>query len=247
MQWPIGFNYSYRRSSTPSTMAPTPNSNTSALLTHPANTSLKGLASNSSERSVPPHIDSKPSTPSSPPANGKDLSKDKDTLNIAKANTAPSPSSSEKVEREKVKKKDKRDKREKERADREPNNENDVSEPLQVPPQLSQSGKSTPIPEVSTPDITKENEGDSKSPTTENTGVRTPTTRKSQRNPWTLFMKMTVSASENELREFFGEAKSGVSGLCGSYSFDLTILLDFMVDYACSSWASNSESNDRFR
>ena len=246
MQWPSGFNYSYRRSSTPSTIAPTPNSNTSALLAHPANTSLKGLASNSPERSVPPHIDSKPSTPLSPPANGKDLSKDKDTLNIAKANTAPSTPSSE---REKAKKKDKRDKREKERADRdrEPNNENDVSEPLQVPPQLSQSGKSTPIPEVSTPDITKENEGDSKSPTTENTGMRTPTTRRSQRHPWTLFMRLTASASENELREFFGEAKSGVSGLCGSYSFDLTILLDFMVDYACVYWATKSESNNRFR
>ena len=52
-----------------------------------------------------------------------------------------------------------------------------------------------------------------KSPVTDgtgSTGMRTPKTGRPPRNPWTIFMRMQVAATEPELREFFGEAKSGV-------------------------------------
>jgi hypothetical protein len=219
MQKSSGFNYAYRRSSTPSTVAPTPNSNTSALPGNTTNPPLRGSIPNSSERPVPPQISSsKPSPPTSPPPNGKDLSKEGDTVNAIKANGAPPSSPSDKVERERAKRKDKKDKKDKERADRdakerEGTNENDVSEPPQIrqPAQVPKSGKSTPVSEAPPPDISKETESELKSPAAENAGVRTPTSRKPSRNPWTLFMRMTVSANESELREFFGEAKSGVS------------------------------------
>lgn len=49
------------------------------------------------------------------------------------------------------------------------------------------------------------------SPRTESTGTRTPTIRKQGRNhPWTLFVRQPNTANEDELREFFGEAKDGV-------------------------------------
>ena len=48
------------------------------------------------------------------------------------------------------------------------------------------------------------------SPRTDSTGVHTPTGRKSNRNPWTLFVRLPDITNETELREFFGEAKDGV-------------------------------------
>ncbi len=49
------------------------------------------------------------------------------------------------------------------------------------------------------------------SPRTESTGTRTPTTRKHGRHhPWTLFVRLSNTPSENDLRDFFGEAKGGV-------------------------------------
>ena len=48
------------------------------------------------------------------------------------------------------------------------------------------------------------------SPRTDSTGIHTPTSRKPNRNPWTLFVRLTSATNETELREFFGEAKDGV-------------------------------------
>lgn len=49
------------------------------------------------------------------------------------------------------------------------------------------------------------------SPRTESTGTRTPTTRKQGRNhPWTLFVRQPNTTNEDDLREFFKEAKDGV-------------------------------------
>jgi hypothetical protein len=166
---------------------------------------------------MPPHTtNSKPSTPASPPSNNDDLP-GKDAVNSIKINGAPSRSL-DRAEKDRTKNKDKKDKKDRERVerderDRERNDERDVGEPLQPPPlaQAPESGKSTPIPEAPAPDPVKENETDLKSPATESSGVRTPTTRKPPRNPWTLFMRISVAVNEAELREFFGEAKSGVS------------------------------------
>jgi hypothetical protein len=48
------------------------------------------------------------------------------------------------------------------------------------------------------------------SPRTDSTGIHTPTSRKPNRNPWTLFVRLPNATNETELREFFGEAKDGV-------------------------------------
>ncbi|KAI0273103.1 hypothetical protein BGY98DRAFT_1120327 [Russula aff. rugulosa BPL654] len=49
------------------------------------------------------------------------------------------------------------------------------------------------------------------SPRTESTGARTPTTRKQGRHPWTLFVRLQSVTNETDLREFFKEAKDGIT------------------------------------
>ncbi|KAI0029668.1 hypothetical protein K488DRAFT_35706, partial [Vararia minispora EC-137] len=48
------------------------------------------------------------------------------------------------------------------------------------------------------------------SPRTDSTGVRTPTSKRAPRHPWTLFMRLPAPASEAEVREFFLDAKAGI-------------------------------------
>ena len=46
-------------------------------------------------------------------------------------------------------------------------------------------------------------------------GSQTPVGRRGSRNPWTLFVKhLPVPVTEEEIREFFGEAATGVSATC---------------------------------
>ena len=115
---------------------------------------------------------------------------------------------SEKAEKEKPKRKEKK----KERAERA---EGGVSTPdnstsPSVPPESSTA------PELSaagTPDTGPKVELDEfKSPADSN-GQRTPKTGKPPRHPWTIFMRMGahLQVTENEIREFYGEAKDGVS------------------------------------
>jgi len=49
------------------------------------------------------------------------------------------------------------------------------------------------------------------SPRTDSTGIHTPTSRKSSRHPWTLFVRLPNPTNETDLREFFGEAKGGIT------------------------------------
>ena len=161
------------------------------------------------------------------PHPGKATPNDKDVVISLKANGAPNGPSLDKAEKEKAKKKDKKDKKEKERVERDAKDkegngeEKDENEPPTAP-QGSKSGKSTPIPDASTIHASNSPENVLRSPATESTGIRTPTGRKPARNPWTLFMRMEVTASESELKEFFGEAQSGVS-VC--HIRDLLILI----------------------
>lgn len=51
------------------------------------------------------------------------------------------------------------------------------------------------------------------SPDADSAGAHTPISRRGSRNPWTLFVKhLPVPVTEDEIRDFFGDAKSGVSG-----------------------------------
>ena len=129
--------------------------------------------------------------------------------------------SSEKLEKEKAKKKEKKERKDKDRAERDvkdkENNieERDEGESTTGHPKAG-SGNSTPAPDASTADVSKSSENELKSPVTESAGVRTPTGRRPARNPWTLFMKMVVPVTEIEVKEFFGEAQSGVRHLMHS-------------------------------
>jgi hypothetical protein len=87
------------------------------------------------------------------------------------------------------------------------------------------SGKVTPDPSTSaTPPPTVDgaaasvkaiaNEGDPTSPILsagESSGLHTPTSRRPARNPWTLFIKLPAPVADQELRDFFQDAKEGIT------------------------------------
>jgi hypothetical protein len=79
-----------------------------------------------------------------------------------------------------------------------------------------------------TPDLSKADGEDLKSPTEGSTGAKTPKTGKPARNPWTIFMRMpsTIQVTEGEIREFFNDAKDGAS----SFPFSNSPLLLTVVN-----------------
>src|ERR1700676_4163586 len=104
-----GFNYAYRRTATPTTVA-TPNSATSSLPAVQPNVTAKPPTNN---RPIPPHMSNR-SDASTPPA--KDPAKD---ASSPKVNGAPStPVSNDKAEKEKQKRKEKKERKEREKAER---------------------------------------------------------------------------------------------------------------------------------
>lgn len=108
-------------------------------------------------------------------------------------------------EKEKLKRERKREKKDRDRTEKDSVKDTAEGE------QASISGKDTPVSPVSdsTPKSTAGRVEDVPSPV-ENNGTRTPTSRKSSRNPWTLFMKTEVSANETEIRGFFGKYRDKV-------------------------------------
>ncbi|EGO01480.1 hypothetical protein SERLA73DRAFT_103282 [Serpula lacrymans var. lacrymans S7.3] len=235
-----GFNYAYRRTATPSTTAPTPKSATTSLPSNPAtNPPTKGSTPVASEKPLPPHlakeVKSSGSTP--PPASsGKVTPKEtapSSGQTSVKTNGTPTAPLSEKAEKEKPKRKDKKEKKEKEPVEKKPKEkesqqgaeekkESPVRPSVETQPQQgpksdkAATNSKAPAPSSSEPAKAATPDADAnsglKSPATESSaGVRTPTTRRPPRNPWTLFIRMQVLANETELREFFGEAKSGIT------------------------------------
>ncbi|KAF9498250.1 hypothetical protein BDN71DRAFT_1443553 [Pleurotus eryngii] len=212
-----GFNYAYRRSAT---VAPTPNSSTSAL----------PLATNANSTSAPtkvatpvPPIDSTPverkSVAPTPPqqfnrgGTGPGTPKESPTpvVNGSSPANASSPVG-DRAEREKAKKKDKKERKDKERAEKAEKDrvEKDGSEDKTDAPAIDVDARAPT--EAAAADAIKDVD-DLKSPGTEpSSGIRTPLGRKPrERNPWTIFMRMTVAVTEAELRDFFGEAKGGIT------------------------------------
>ncbi|TBU27712.1 hypothetical protein BD309DRAFT_907622 [Dichomitus squalens] len=221
-----GFNYAYRRTVTPSTVAATPGSATSQLPIQGVNSGAaatpKGTGTGAAatpvaaEKPLPPHVTgskSKPSTPPPPGGSGRETPK----LNGG----APNQSAQDKLEKERAKRERKKERKQQERAEREatttaakegapspaPGARQEVD--LSSPPK---SGKATP--DVPTqPAAASEGRTDDgvTSPNTESTGARTPTSKRPARNPWTIFMRMANPANEAEVREFFGDAKEGIT------------------------------------
>lgn len=72
-----------------------------------------------------------------------------------------------------------------------------------------------------TSEVLKDSADDSKSPGDGSAGTRTPKYGKPQRHPWTIFMRMTpqIQVTEDEVRDFFGEAKDGITRVNFPHSF----------------------------
>jgi hypothetical protein len=136
---------------------------------------------------APSHLDgSTPSTPASTKPNGL--------------------TPAEKAERERLKKKEKKERKDRERA------EKAAAGPESGPAAESTSAAAdapAPADSESKPAGAAE---ELKSPLTDG-GARTPKTGRPPRNPWTIFMKMAAGTTVNDadIREFFGEAKGGIT------------------------------------
>ncbi|KAJ7478627.1 Ser/Thr protein phosphatase [Mycena galericulata] len=183
-----GFNFAYRRTAT---VAPTPNSVTSAL---PASKSSTPIPASSHLATTDASKDSSsPSTPASTNAKPNGLSP------------------AEKAEKERLKKKEKKERKDKERAER---IEKDKAEkPAGGDPAAESSTSAAEGAATGTSAATKPHiDGDDlKSPVTD--GVRTPKGGRAPRNPWTIFMKFSasVTAVDADIKEFFGDAKDGIT------------------------------------
>ncbi|KAL7281972.1 hypothetical protein ACG7TL_003439 [Trametes sanguinea] len=230
-----GFNYAYRRTVTPSTVAATPSSATSGLPVQgtgeAATPKTAGATPVASEKPLPPHLTGSKSKPTTPPPASAGSGRETPKLN-GQQQQQQSQAASDKAERERAKRERKKERKQQERAEREaaaaaekeggtasgaaspaqPRAEVDLNSP---PPQGPKSGKATP--EVSTAGGAGVGSGGENkaedgmlSPATESTGTRTPTSRRPARNPWTIFMRMANPASESEVRDFFGDAKDGI-------------------------------------
>lgn len=138
------------------------------------------------------------------------------SLPETKTNGTPTGPPSDKAEKDKQKKREKKDK--KERAERETKDKDSAEEmaeasasPVDPPATHPKSGKETPVSEevvkAPTPDVL---EAGLKSPTTDSAGTRTPTSRRTYKQSWTLFVRLQASANEAEVRDFFGGEQSGV-------------------------------------
>jgi len=198
-----GFNYAYRRTASNNPTL-TPGSSTvnlpSSSVSHPPSKVPTPVP----DRSTPPHpTTTNKATSTTPQASGKPILRDRAATPEDKS-IGSQFVALDKGEKEKLKRERKKERKERERAEKD---SKDVAEGEQA----SISGKETPISPVSD-SASKPAVGsaeDVSSPAGSN-GTRTPTTRKPARNPWTLFVRLQVGASEAEIREFFGEHGAGI-------------------------------------
>lgn len=222
-----GFNYAYRRTVTSATTTAT--TATNATATTPQ-TNVPALPA-TSPANKQTHLE--PKTPASEATSSPVASKEKD------AHTNGHVSADKAEQKKKDRKEKEKEKRERQRADREKDkhsekNADGAEQPSTGPKVQSPkgSGKVTPIPPApsssATPPPSSEppaadghaakpftNDADPTSPVnasgTESTGNRTPTSRRPPRHPWTLFMKLPAPVSDQELRDFFQDAKEGIT------------------------------------
>lgn len=235
----IGFNYAYRRSVTPSTSALTPNSITSAL---PSN-AAPSASTTPAPGGVPAHLNanntnSKTPTPPpnasrSAPVSGKATPKEPQ---LPKSNGALPANANDKQDgKDKQKKDKKKDKREKsETFEKDGTSPEAVTSLNQKSSQFA--GATQPIKSAMNAEKI-DTEAVPLSPATAGTdspGTRTPTSKRPPRNPWTVFIRMSVPANENELRTFFGEAKDGVRFLSVLFKHLLINCLDYTSQHTTS-------------
>lgn len=175
---PEGFNYAYRRTAT---VAPTPNSVTSAL---PASKSSTPIP----DRSAPPHLAADTSKDSSSPSTP------------ASSNVKPNGLNPEKAEKERQKKKEKKERKDKERAEKiEKEKTEKTGDPTAEP--------STSTPDTGAKSL----EGDElKSPVTDGVRTPKTGRAPRNPWTIFMKMSASISVADADIKEFFGDAKGGV-------------------------------------
>ena len=198
-----GFNYAYRRTAS-NHLALTPGSSTVNLPSNNASHPPTKVSTPVPDRSTPPHLPNNKVASVMSQTSGKLLTKDSATTPEDKSIGTQSIAL-DRGEKERLKRERKSEKKERERPGKDGR---DTAEGEQAP---SISGKDTPISPASdsAPKSAAGHVEDAPSPA-ESNGMRTPTTRKSARNPWTLFVRTQVSANEADIRGLFGEHETGV-------------------------------------
>ncbi|KAF6762546.1 Ser/Thr protein phosphatase [Ephemerocybe angulata] len=157
-----------------------------------------------------------PRKPRPPPPKGLSLPISRTSLHLQRhppnAGDSENPDTSSRIngastpsEKDKGKRKDKKDKKDRGSID------NGTSTPDLANSTSLTAPADTPTNEM--PDTSKTEEDGVKSPTDGSGGNRTPKTGKPARNPWTIFMRWagTVQATEAEIRDFYNEAKEGIT------------------------------------
>ncbi|KAF8590277.1 hypothetical protein K439DRAFT_1382276 [Ramaria rubella] len=204
-----GFNYLYRRTATPSTTAQTPLSATSSLPPPqpktptpapgaPASVHSNGTSVNAESASATPinQGSSQPEFSNGPKANGttgvSDSAKEKQQIK-----------KQQKKEREKERKKEEK---ERERADKDSGSK-EGSERKDVSPHQAKPSTSIAVQSQDADPLSPADNG------TAGTGMRTPTGPPRRRHPWTLFMKLPGPCNEIDIREFFLDAKDGITAV----------------------------------
>ncbi|VDC01107.1 unnamed protein product [Peniophora sp. CBMAI 1063] len=201
-----GFNYAYRRSATPSSGATPTAANANTALQA---TGTPGMAMTSKAVSPAPPAPAAPSAPSPAPPKPVSPAPAAEASTTPKTNGTSSPvekseKEKEKAEREKAKKKEKRDKK----KERDAAARAEAASPAPAASEAAEADK----PSLSVQPVDGEApESGLMSPRTDSTGARTPTSKRAPRNPWTLFMRIPIPANEQEVREFFQDAKAGIT------------------------------------
>ncbi|KAF8628165.1 hypothetical protein AX17_006035 [Amanita inopinata Kibby_2008] len=194
-----GFNYAYRRTAT---VVATPTSASSALPpqsnVNVSQPPTKGHTPGPDRPTSRPNLEANRSSAATPSTGPESAGTTSPTAE-AKLN---GNSNLERHDKENVKRKERKDRKEKEKR------EGGASTP-DIPRPTSTPTPSEPAAALS--ESGKQDLEDLKSPT-ESTGVRTPKSNRPPRHPWTIFMRMPkISVTEADIREFFGEAKEGIT------------------------------------
>jgi len=219
-----GFNYAYRRTAS-NNLAPTPGSSTVNLPSNNVSHPPTKVSTPVPDRSTPPHLANNKVASTTPHTSGKLVARDPAATPEDKS-TGSQSVAIDRGEKERLKRERKKEKRERERAEKDSIKDTAEGE------QASISGKDTPISPVSdsAPKSAAVPTEDISSPA-ESNGTRTPTSRRPVRNPWTLFLRMQVGATEEEIREFFREHRAGVGLMDCVVSTILKYLQIIRVNY----------------
>jgi len=199
-----GFNYAYRRTAS-NHLALTPGSSTVNLPSNNVSHPPTKVSTPVPDGSTPPHVSNNRVASTTSQTSGKLLTNDSATTPEDKSIGSQSIAL-DRGEKERFKRERKNEKKERDRPGKDGGR--DTAEGEQA---SSISGKDTPISPASdsAPKSAAGPVEGAPSPV-ESNGTRTPTSRRSARNPWTLFVRTQVGANEAVIREFFGEHETGV-------------------------------------